>query len=141
MNKSEVENQDKEIIIEKLILKIKEYAKGRKSNVIRGAETPILAALLLQKYGIGIIEATAIIYDSPRITDQLYRILDEEVFQIDPDWEEHGRKRWEKRPANLNFNGYEDGQREVILDVCRYMDRGEDREKLKTYLLEEYKHL
>lgn len=48
----------------------------------RGLESPRLAALLLQKYGIGIADAAIAIYDNFRVADVIYDVLDEEVAKI-----------------------------------------------------------
>ncbi|SHI11849.1 hypothetical protein [Pollutimonas bauzanensis] len=70
--------------IERLVLQVREYASGRATDVARGAETPKLAALLLQKYGAGVIDAVATIFDSPRVADPINRVVDEETALIDP---------------------------------------------------------
>lgn len=87
--------------IENLVFKIEEYAKGKINDVKRGAETPILAALLLQKYGEGIIQSVITIYDDNRIADFIQVTLDREVSKIDPEWREHAKERWERRPADI----------------------------------------
>ena len=81
-----------EFAINRLVQKVKEYADGRSESVTRGAETPRLAALLLQKYGLGIADAIATIYDTPR---------DEETMKIDPQWKEHNKIRWTSKPADI----------------------------------------
>ncbi|TXI07686.1 MAG: hypothetical protein E6Q76_08210 [Rhizobium sp.] len=53
---------DERLAVEKLIQQIKQYAAGRASDVARGAETPRLAALLVQKYGHGAVNAVATIF-------------------------------------------------------------------------------
>lgn len=92
---------DEQIIIDKLIRQIKDYANGRAKDVARGAETPRLAALLLQKYGFGVIEAVNIILGSPRASDPITQVLDEETSKIDPRWREHNKERWSGRPADI----------------------------------------
>ncbi|MBA4688596.1 MAG: hypothetical protein H2184_15705 [Candidatus Galacturonibacter soehngenii] len=87
--------------IENLIIKIREYARNRTSDIKRGAETPALAALLLQKYGEGIIDAIISVSDSNRVADPIQKVLDEELFKIDPEWKEHNKERWEGRPADI----------------------------------------
>jgi hypothetical protein len=91
------------IVIDFLIQKVKRYAKGRAECVSRGTETPHLAALLLQKYGLGITDAVSLIYDNPRAADPIYRVVDEEVAKIDPQWREHMRERWERQPADISM--------------------------------------
>lgn len=79
---------------------ILDYATGRASDVARGAETPHLAALLLQKYGLGIVAAADVTLGiQANIT--LRKILDKEVAQIDPQWQEHAKERWAHAPADV----------------------------------------
>lgn len=94
---------DEKIVIDRLVQKVKDYASGRAQNVARGAETPRLAALLLQKYGSGVVDAVSVIYDTPRAADQIYQVLDEETAKIDPQWREHDQERWLGRPADVVF--------------------------------------
>ncbi|HFK1747742.1 TPA: hypothetical protein ACGX4N_004606 [Bacillus cereus] len=65
---------EQKIIIEMLIKKIREYANGRRNDVARGAETPRLAAHLLEKYGIGMIDAVSTIYEPPRAADDVFKV-------------------------------------------------------------------
>ncbi|ONG73305.1 hypothetical protein BKK44_08300 [Bacillus cereus] len=92
---------ESEFAINRLVQKVKEYADGRSESVSRGAETPRLAALLLQKYGLGIADAIATIYDTPRAADPIFQILDEETMKIDPQWKEHNQVRWTSKPADI----------------------------------------
>ncbi|WP_406625378.1 hypothetical protein [Acidovorax sp. SDU_ACID1] len=92
---------DEEQAARQLARQVKAYAEGRAKDVARGAETPRLAALLLQKYGRGVADAVATIYDSPRAADAINRMLDEETARIDPDWRGHDRERWGGRPADV----------------------------------------
>ncbi|MFB8378119.1 hypothetical protein [Paenibacillus taichungensis] len=92
---------DEELVIDKLILEVKDYANGRAKDVARGAESPRLAALLLQKYGLGVISAVSLIFDSPRAADPILEVLDQETAKIDARWREHDRERWSWRPADL----------------------------------------
>lgn len=96
---------DEKIVIDKLVQKVIEYANSRKKDVVRGAETPRLAALLLQKYGVGVIDAVSILFDSPRVADPIYQVLDEETAKIDPQWQEHMKERWAGRPADIIVMG------------------------------------
>lgn len=92
---------DEQAAVERLTVRLAEYAGGRAADVARGAETPRLAALQLQKYGRGMAEAVAVIFDSARAADPISRTLDEETAKIDPDWKAHDRERWAARPADL----------------------------------------
>jgi hypothetical protein len=95
-----VTTQD-EAMVETLARSVREYAVHRSRDVARGLETPRLAALLLQKYGAGIVDAVATIFDSRRAADPIQRALDEETIAIDPLWREHDRERWNARPADI----------------------------------------
>lgn len=92
---------DAKYAVENLVREIREYAAGRASDVVRGAETPYLAALLLQKYGLGVAKAVEVIFDSPRVADPIMAVLDAETAKIDPEWREHDRERWAARPADV----------------------------------------
>lgn len=92
---------DKQVAVERLVGLVKDYANGRAKDVARGAETPRLAALLVQKYGRGIVDAVGIIFDSPRAVDPISKVVDDETAKIDPLWREHDRERWAGRPADV----------------------------------------
>lgn len=92
---------DEKLAVERLVQQGKDYAAGRASDVARGAETPRLAALLLQKYGRGVVDAVSEIFESPRAADPIGRMLDDEATKIDPHWREHDRERWGGRPADV----------------------------------------
>lgn len=94
-----------EQIIERLVQQVREYAEGRAKNVARQAETPRLAALLVQKYGRGMVDAVATIFDNPGATELISKTVDEQTAKIDPFWREHDRERWAGRPADLVTNG------------------------------------
>jgi hypothetical protein len=83
---------NEQIAIERLVREVQRYASGRSRDVERGAETPRLAALLLQKYGLG---------ESPRAADPILYALDAETERIDPEWRENHRLRWAARPADI----------------------------------------
>lgn len=92
---------EKAIIVEKMIQQIRQHAKDRAKSVARGAETPHLAGLLLQKYGQGVIDTINAIYSSPRASDEIYKILDAETAKIDPEWKLHNKQRWSGHPADI----------------------------------------
>ncbi len=92
---------DEQTAVALLTEKVREYAQARQQDVARGAERPRLAALLVQKYGRGIVDAVALLYDSPRVADPISRVIDEETAIIDPDWRENDRLRWAAKPADL----------------------------------------
>lgn len=85
---------EKRVIDERLIEHMREYANGRMNDVKRGNETPKLAALLVQKYGRGMVNAVAIVFDDNRFADSLSRVVDEETTRIDPNWKSHDKERW-----------------------------------------------
>lgn len=92
---------DEQIAVERLVQQVKDYANGRTKDVARGAETPRLAAVLVQKYGRGVTDAVATIFDSPRAADPILKAVDEETAKIDPLWREHDKDRWAGRPADV----------------------------------------
>ncbi len=53
---------DQTFTINLLIRQVEEYAAGKIGDVARGSETPRLAALLMQKYGRGIVDAVAVVF-------------------------------------------------------------------------------
>ncbi|WP_026431863.1 hypothetical protein [Paracidovorax oryzae] len=85
---------DQKFTINLLIRQVEEYAAGKIGDVARGSETPRLAALLMQKYGRGIVDAVAVVFDDPRIADPISTAVDEATSEIDPAWREHDRERW-----------------------------------------------
>lgn len=92
---------DEQVAVERLVQRVRDYASGRASDVVRGAETPRLAALLLQKYGLGVVDAVAVVFDTPRAADPISKVLDEETSKIDPRWREHNQERWAGHPADV----------------------------------------
>lgn len=86
---------------ERLVQQAKDYALGHFKDVARGAETPRLSALLIQKYGRGMADAVATICDNPRAADTIGKVVDEETANLDPIWREHDRERWAGRPADI----------------------------------------
>ena len=83
-----------------LVLKIIEYARNRAKEVACGAETPRLAAQLIQKYGRGVADAVAVIYDSPQAASPIFRARDQETARINPD-AGYDWKRWVGWPADI----------------------------------------
>jgi hypothetical protein len=95
---------DEETAVSHFTQMVKRYAQDRAQNVERGLETPRLAALLVQKYGRGVVDAIIYVFDNARAADPVWRVLDAETAKIDPDWRAHDRDRWEGRPADLVTN-------------------------------------
>lgn len=85
----------------RMIAEIEEYAAGRKSDVARGAETPSLASLMVEKYGYGLMKAAdlLVLADSHLLTAAVDRL----VVEIDPQHRKHQQYRWESRPAGLSI--------------------------------------
>lgn len=67
----------------------------------RGAETPYLAALLVQHFGRGLAEAVTTIFDDNRAADPIGLVMDEVTDKLDPAWREHDKQRWAARPAGI----------------------------------------
>jgi hypothetical protein len=88
-----------ESIERQVLAEIDAYAAGRKSDVARGAETPALAALLVDKYGAGLAKALRI----AGIDSQVQQATDRLAREIDPDFDLHRDARWNARPAGLAF--------------------------------------
>lgn len=89
---------------DRVLADLKSYAQSRKRDVARGAETPELAGLLVQKYGYGLAKAldlAAELADHP--APSLMGEVDKLVAEIDPDWRENQVRRFEARPASIFF--------------------------------------
>lgn len=101
------DNKDIATRFSKLVIReLREYADGRKGDVARGAETPALAALLVEKYGYGLAKAASLLIDAsdgyikpPVVMDE----VDALVAEIDPEWEAHRHLRWESHPADIKL--------------------------------------
>lgn len=89
-----------ESVVGRMIAAIREYAAGRKSDVSRGAETPALASLMVEKYGYGLMKAADVLEltDSNLLTAEVNRL----VVEIDPQHRKHQQYRWESRPSGLS---------------------------------------
>lgn len=66
--------------VELLVHLVDEYAAGKFSDVARGAETPRLAGLLMQKYGRGVVQRSCLIHHvqrtrSPQQSIKLHLLL------------------------------------------------------------------
>jgi hypothetical protein len=127
-------------ITEKYIKLIKDYAAGRASDVKRGAETPWLAATLLQKYGTGIVDAVICFYDDNRAADKIKNVLDEEVVKIDHNWVEHMRERWDGCPADIIVKKTPVAIDDIFKKDTKDMSFDELKEQIENYkgTLKEY---
>lgn len=88
---------------ERVVAELRNYAASRKNNVSHGMESPELAALLVEKYGEGLVKALHIaenLLDVP--ASRLQAEVDRLVLEIDPDAEENRKKRWASRPAGVS---------------------------------------
>jgi len=89
-----------EAIERDVVAEARSYAASRANDVARGAETPELAALLLDKFGEGLAKALHI----AGIESTVQREVDKLVREIDPDFEAHRKARWAARPAALQLS-------------------------------------
>jgi hypothetical protein len=86
---------------QRLLTELRSYAASRSKDVTRGAETPELAALLVEKYGEGMARAARLLdLDDRELSAELQRL----TLQIDPQLATNREKRWAARPAGLILN-------------------------------------
>ncbi|KZX73279.1 hypothetical protein A3715_15820 [Oleiphilus sp. HI0009] len=90
-------------LAESLKRKVREYAHGRLDSVKRGLESPKLSALLLEKYACGFAQAIEEIDRDLSSQSQITRLADELCLEIDPDFIENRKRRWDVKPSDLNF--------------------------------------
>jgi hypothetical protein len=86
-----------------LIEEIQRYAGKRVHDVTRGAETPALAALMVEKFGEGLVKAGYLL--GVERADALRHEIDRLVREIDSEYPAHLQCRFEARPAGLAING------------------------------------
>ena len=86
-----------------LIEEIQRYAGNRAQDVTRGAETPALAALMVEKLGEGLVKAGYLL--GVERADGLKHEIDRLVREIDVQYPKHLQCRFEARPAGLAING------------------------------------
>lgn len=91
------------IVLERCLREIQEYADGRKSDIERGAETPRLAALMLEKFVYGMAKGFKQFEDGETIAiaNDLIVLGDKLCLEIDPDYIRNRQARWDARPADL----------------------------------------
>ncbi len=89
--------------IHALVEELQRYAGNRLNDVSRGAETPALAALMVEKFGEGLAKAAYFL--EVESTGELDREIGRLVRQIDPQYPKHLQYRFEARPAGLAING------------------------------------
>jgi hypothetical protein len=88
-------------VLESFIIAVNEYLSGRLDAVRKGLESVELSALLLEKYGYGIIKAAQILEISD--SNRLYKELDSLLLTIDPNVKENRRIRYTTAPTDLKF--------------------------------------
>lgn len=76
------------------------HARRRQDDVDDGLIAPRLAALMVQQYAMGVLDAFTEFYGD-RAADPLRRVVDSQVTAIDPSWQIHAKERWAQRPADL----------------------------------------
>jgi hypothetical protein len=85
------------------------YAAGRKQEVGRGRETPEFAALLVQKYGYGMMQTIELIFKLEQCEcDEKFFInyekyVDNAVASINPQWEATDRRRRAAAKVGIEF--------------------------------------
>lgn len=84
----------------RLLAELRLYANGRKTDIARGAESPALAGLMVEKYGYGLMKAADVmgVADVHLLTAEVDRLVNE----IDPQHRKHQQYRWDSRPAGLS---------------------------------------
>jgi hypothetical protein len=86
--------------VREAITLIQKYGSDRAKAVSDGLETMRLAALLVQKYGVGVADLIGQLHGTFAKT-YVTAACDRVVESIDPEWRENGRKRWSAKPADL----------------------------------------
>jgi hypothetical protein len=90
----------------RLAAAITDYARLRERAVSRGAETPLLAAVLLDEYGRGVTDSITLVLDTAearKVTVKLQRLLDDATRRIDPAFDRHRQERVKGKPADLQL--------------------------------------
>jgi hypothetical protein len=83
-----------------LIRMVHDYAAQRQQQVTHGRESPVLAALLVQKYGYGVVDAVKVLGDDHTAT-RVLQTVDAMVTAIDPQWGAHAQQRWARSRVTL----------------------------------------
>ena len=86
----------------RLVEDLQQFARHRQRDVARGAETPELAALIVEQYAAGLARAAALTADLLEIPKpDLTPIADRLVTEVDPKAAQNRERRWAARPARL----------------------------------------
>ncbi len=88
-----------DLVANNLAVEFRQEAASRRAAVARGAETPELAATLLEKFGYGLAKAAHI----AGIPSDLMREVDQVVVEIDPNFEANRKARWASTPAAITY--------------------------------------
>ncbi len=93
------------IVLVRCLREIEEYANGRKSDIKRGAETPRLSVLMLEKFALGMAKGFQQVEDGETIAiaNDIIALSDKLCLEIDPDFIQNRQARWGARPADLVF--------------------------------------
>jgi hypothetical protein len=83
-----------------LIQMVHDYAAQRQQQVTHGRESPELAALLVQKYGYGVVDAVQVLGDA-QTAARVLQAVDAVVTAIDPQWGAHAQQRWARLGVTL----------------------------------------
>jgi len=112
-----------EAIERDIIADIQSYAESRRNDVNRGAETPELAAVMIDKYAEGVSKALQIAGIDSRVRAE----ADKLVHEIDSEFNEHRLTRWAGRPVALISNNEE-------RHIGRFFVRNELFEQVKIHM-------
>lgn len=99
-------NMDEQAVVVRLVRMVKVFAERRAACVECGGETPRYAALMVQKYGEGLLDAEAEIFDRRYASGEINKAIEEEMAKIYPLWREHNRERREGGPADVVVHPY-----------------------------------
>lgn len=91
------------LIRHRCVFELKSYAESRKNNVVNGIETPALAALLFEKYSIGMAD-TLKQFDGEflEISNEIIKISDQICEEIDPNFIKNRKTRWKNKRITLS---------------------------------------
>jgi hypothetical protein len=82
-----------------ILAHLRDYAKLRRNDIERGAESPAMAALLVEKYAEGMARSLGIL----GFPSKVQQLGDQLVRELDPAYDANRKARWEARPAALTY--------------------------------------
>lgn len=91
--------------IERVAARLHEYSLQRQADIARGAQTPRLAAMLMQTYGLAMIDAAQDVFGQVHVRTELQRHLNEQTDSLDPSWRDSIQARLNLRPADIQQAG------------------------------------